>query len=180
MLRRAQLVIGIGIIVFGSILLIGNVLQVNIWAYVWPLLVITLGVWIILRPRVSGRAATAVRLLGEIRRIGAWQVRDQEIWTLISDVDLNFTSAAITEGETVIRVLGFIGDVDLTVPDEVGLRVISTGFVTSAKVFGYSQDYLLTGYETETPAFAEADRRVRVELVHFVTDLTIRAAGDAS
>jgi len=174
MLRRAQLTIGIGVIVLGSLLLIGNLLQINVWAYLWPLLVIALGVWIILRPRVDRRAATVIRLLGETRRRGRWQVRDQEVWSFIGDVDLDFTEAVVAEGETVICIRGFVGDVDLTVPEDIGLRVVSTGFLTSAKAFGYNQDYLLTGYETETPAYSETGRRVRIELLHFVTDLTIR------
>ena len=64
-----------------------------------------------------------------------------------------------------------MGDIDLKAPDDVGLFITSTAFLTSVKAFGVEQDCLLTGYETENSSYRDAERRIRIELLHFVTDL---------
>jgi len=174
MKKRAQITVGITIIVFGCLLLISNLLQTNLWSYLWPLCLIGLGVWVLLRPRFSLGAPIQYRFLGEIRERGRWTVRNREVWGFISDVDLDFTEATIPEGETTLRFHSFVGDIALTVPEDVGLCITSTAFVTSAKAFGVKQDYLLTGYETENSTYRSAGRRVRIELLSFVTDLNVR------
>ena len=174
MKNRAQVTVGIAIIVFGCLLLISNLLQINLWSYLWPLFLIGLGVWVLLRPRRGPGAQTRFRLLSETRRRGRWAVRDEEVWSLISDIDLDFTEAIIPAGETTLRFHGFVGDIDLTAPDDVGIFIVSTAFLTSARAFGVKQDHLLTGYETETSSYRDAERRIRIELLHFVTDLNAR------
>ena len=174
MKKRAQVTVGIAIIVFGCLLLISNLLQINLWSYVWPLFLIGLGVWVLLRRGRSPGAPTIYRLLSETRRRGSWTVRDEEIWSFISDVDLDFTEALIPAGETTLRFNGFVGDIDLKAPDDVGVFIASTAFLTSVRAFGVKQDYLLTGYETENSTYRNAERRIRIELLHFVTELNVR------
>ena len=174
MRNRAQVTVGIVILVFGCLLLISNLLQINLWGYLWPLFLISLGVWVLLRPRRGPGAPTRFRLLAETRRRGGWTVRDEEVWSFISDVDLDFTEAIIPAGETTLRFHGFVGDIDLKAPDDVGIFITSTAFLTSARAFGVKQDHLLTGYETENSTYRDAERRIRIELLHFVTDLNVR------
>jgi len=174
MRNRAQITVGIAIIVYGCLLLISNLLQINLWSYLWPLALIGLGVWVLLRPRRSPGAQTKFRLLSETRRRGKWTVRAEEVWSFISGFDLDFTEALIPAGETTLRYHGFVGDIDLKAPDDVGLSVTSTAFFTSVKAFGVEQDCLLTGYETQTSAYRDAERRIRIELLHFVADLNAR------
>jgi lia operon protein LiaF len=173
MRKKTQIVVGVVIITWGLLLLIGNLLQINIWAYVWPLILIGLGVWLLTRPHKQGRY-THVVLLGDQRRRGAWQVRDEDLFSLIGDVTLDLTEAEIPVGETTLRMQGFVNSVVVKVPDDVGLAITSTAFVTSAYVFGHKRDYILTPYELETDNYHEVDRRVRLELVYFVADLKVR------
>lgn len=46
-MRCKQLFWGVVLVLLGAILLIGNVLQINVWDYLWPLIFIFLGVWIL-------------------------------------------------------------------------------------------------------------------------------------
>jgi len=174
MKKRAQITVGIAIIVFGCLLLISNLLQINLWSYLWPLFLIGLGVWVLLRPRRSPGAPMKFRFLSETRRRGKWTVRDEQVWSFISEFDLDFTEALIPAGETTLRFHGFVGDIDLKAPDDVGLFITSTAFLTNVEAFGVEQDCLLTGYETENSAYRDAERRIRVELLHFVADLNAR------
>jgi lia operon protein LiaF len=174
MLRRSQVRIGAAITVFGLLLLISNLLQVNLWDYLWPLILIGLGAWLIFRPQRRQREVpTRFLLLGDVRRRGDWSVREEDIWVIIGDTNLDFTQARLPEGETTLKVQGFVGGVRVTVPEGFGLRIRSTAFVTDAHVMGSHQDYFLVPYDYVSGGYETAVRRVNLELLHFVTDLRV-------
>jgi predicted membrane protein len=174
-MRRPQVIIGTAILVLGVVLLVSNLTGIDICAYLFPLILIGIGVWIVTRPTVlSGGKDTEIRLIGDIRRRGKWAVREQNFWCGAGDIRLDLTAAIVPEGETTLKLYGFVNDVTLIVPETVGISVVSTSFLTSAHVFGNKQDYFLTVYETETDPYAIATRRVRLELFYFVADLKIR------
>jgi lia operon protein LiaF len=173
--NRGQLIIGGTIVAVGIFLLIGTVTGVNIWRFVWPLVLIGLGAWLILRPRmVAPGTSVDAKLLGDIKRSGAWTVKDEEIWLAIGDVKLNLTAATIPPGETKIRVGGFVAEVNLVVPDDVGVGVHSSAFLTTAKVLGEKRDVFLSPYKAESANYATAERRIRLETTFFVADLKVR------
>jgi len=177
MRNKGQLIVGLVIVLIGLTLLVGNLLHVNLWDFFWPLVLIGLGVWMLLRPRTV-RTGTKVqqRLLGDIRRSGGWQVTDEEFWILIGDLKLDMSSAQIPEGETLIRTYGFVGDVKLVVPEGVGVSVSSTAFVTDSKVLGRKQDTFLATFRFASDNYETAERKIRLESTAFVTDLRIRHA----
>jgi lia operon protein LiaF len=175
MRKKTQIIVGAVIVAWGLLLLVGNLLGINIWNYVWPLFLIGLGIWLLTRSQREGRF-THVVLLGDQRRRGAWQVRDENLFSLIGDVSLDLTEAEVPVGESTLRVQGFVNSVVIRVPDDIGLAITSTAFVTSATVFGHKHDYIMTPYEMESDNYHEVDRRVRLELLYFVADLKVRRA----
>ncbi len=96
MCSRGQLIFGSLVLLLGIVLLIGNVFEINVWAFCWPILIIAIGVWLIIRPQLGGsHGEVNLRPLGTIRRHGEWHVRDEEIWMLVGDVDLDLSRATI-------------------------------------------------------------------------------------
>jgi len=175
MRNQGQVFLGILIIFIGLMFLIGNVFNVNVWIFCWPLGLILLGVWLLLRPQlVSPDTAVRQKLLGDIHRDGVWQVTNEEIWIGVGDVDLDMTSADIPMGETTIRIFGFVGDVDLLVPKDVGVSVSSTSFVTDAKVLSQREDGLLAPVHVVSDNYETAERRVRLEMTSFVANLRVK------
>jgi len=175
MRNQKQMVIGALIILVGLMLLIGDVLDVNVWALCWPLGLILSGVWLLLRPQLVG-ADTAVRqkLLGDIYRDGVWQVTDEEFWIGVGEVDLDMTRAEVPEGETEIRVFGFVGDVDLLVPEGVGITVSSTAFVTDARVLGQKRESIVVPFHQASDDYETAERKIRLEVTSFVADIKVK------
>ena len=172
---KSRIVIGSAVVALGVLLLIGSLLQINIWSYLWPLILIGIGAWVLMRPRgFGGRGFTDFMLLGDHRRRGKWQVKDANIFCLIGDITLDMTDADIPMGETTIGLQGFVGAVRVRLPEDVGISISSTAFLTDAHVLGNKQDFLLAPYEYRSEGYAEASRRVHFELLHFVTDLNVR------
>jgi len=175
MINRGYLFIGGALIVLGLLALISSWIGVDFCALALPLLLIAAGAYVILRPRFAPPgSAMHVRLLGDVKRSGAWTALDEELWVLIGDATFDLTQATIPPGEAVIRFLGFVGDLKLIVPEGMAVAVTSAAFLTSSKVFGAKKDTFLEPFETATEGYDAAESKLRFESWHFVTGLKMR------
>ena len=175
MRNKWHILIGGAITLVGLVFLIGAVFHIDVGDFCFPVGLILLGVFLLLRPYLLGPdEPVQLKLLGDVRRHGDWQVADEEIWIGVGDVRLDMTEADIPVGETQIRVFGFVGDVRLTVPEGVGVSVSSTSFVTSARVLGQKRDSFLSSIHFASDDYEMAERKVRLEVSYFVGDIRVR------
>jgi len=175
MRNPGQLFLGLMIIVIGVVLLVGNVLDVDVWDLFWPALLIIGGLTLLLRPRLVGSRAVASQvLIGDIRRYGQWQVTDQDFWIGVGDLKLDMTQAEVPPGETRINVSGFVADVKLTVPEGVGVAVSSSGFWAETRLFGQKREALLTPVRLVSEDYETAERKIRLDASAFVADVKVR------
>lgn len=171
---KGQISFGVFLIVIGCLFLIGRIFNVSMWSIIWPIGFIGLGVWLLLRQRHIGTdTSVSQRFLGDIKRSGNWQVSDEEFRIFIGDVKLDMMSAQIPTGETRIRIFGFIGDVDITLPKSVGVSVYSNGFLIDAKILGRKEEKFLSSIHQASNNFSSAKRRILVESTFFIGDLTV-------
>ena len=174
MREKNQVTLGIAVAVLGVVLLLGSLLGIRLWRFIWPLALVGLGLYFVLRPRlVDDGSGIFFRLLGDIRRKGDWQVKDEEIWVIIGDTRLDLRQAAIPVGETRIRIYGLVGDVDIRLPRDVALNVSSFGAVTDAKVLGHKEQSFFAPYRYTSPDYDTTERRLHVQTGHLVMDLDI-------
>ncbi len=172
--NRMVLFAGLALVIGGGLLLAGNLFNFNAWLFCWPVGLIGLGVWFVLRPTTSlpGGVGT-FRLIGEYHRSGPWQVVNEEINQFIGDIHLDLTQAEIAPGETHLHINGFIGDMHLAVPAGVGVSLSGAGFISSINFLGQHRDFIFTPVQISTPDYASAQRRLRLETNFFITDLSI-------
>jgi predicted membrane protein len=176
---QGQVVLAMVIILVGVVLLIGNVFDVDVWALCWPVALILLGLWVLLRPRMIGADTIArQKLLGNIRRRGEWQVMEEEFWIGIGDVKLDMTEAEIPAGETQLRIWNFVGDVRLTVPPEVGVSVSSSAFIADVRVLGRKRDSFLAPVRITSENYETAERKIKLETTSFIADVRVWRAKD--
>lgn len=175
MRSQTQLFLGAIIILMGVLFLIGNLFDVDVGAFCWPIGLIVVGVWLLLRPQmVSPGTATTQKILGEVERMGSWQVGDEEFLVFIADVDLDMTKADIPSGETRLRAFGFVGDIELLVPEEVGIAISSTAFVSDVKMLGRKEESILSPLHLQSDNYKTAERKIHLDAAFFVADLKIR------
>jgi lia operon protein LiaF len=166
---------GIVIIVIGLLFLISALTGFNVWSLICPAALILLGVALIVRTRrVDSDTDFSVKVTGDIRRRDGETLKNQEIWVGIADVDFFPAHADIPTGETRLRLLGFVGDLDLRIPEGVGLSIASLAFVTEAKILGDKTSNIVTPFEYATPGYDEAERKIRLEATFFVADIKVR------
>jgi lia operon protein LiaF len=176
MRNQGQLIFGGLLIFFGLLFLFGTLFRINVWAFCWPIGLILLGVWILLRPQLSPGTPVRVTPLGDIRRDGTWRVANEEHWILVGDADFDLTHADIPAGETTLRLFGFVCDVSLMVPQGVGVAVSSTAFVTDLKILGHQEENFVMPYTFTSDDYATAERKVRLEVTFFVASIKVKRA----
>ena len=172
MRNRGQIVVGGLLLLFGILLILSNVFHFDVSAVCWPTALILLGVWLLLRPRLSG-AGINISPLANIRRVGQWQMSNEEFWIFVGDIRIDLSQAEIPAGETMLRAFGFVGDIRLILPSDVGLSISSTAFVNDVKIQGRKQDYFLAPFTYTSENYATAERKVHLENLFFVADLKI-------
>ncbi len=173
--NKGQVFWGLALLILGIVLLLGRLLDINLGAFCWPTALILLGIWLIARPRmVDDERRIEQRLLGDIRRSGRWTLTDEEIWLGVGDVRLDLSEAEIPAYETTLRVYGFVGELHLLVPEDIGVSVTSTSFFTEARLWGDKEDVFATTMTRRTPNYEHAERRVNVICSFFVVDLKVR------
>jgi lia operon protein LiaF len=166
---------GIAIIVIGLIFLIGALTGLNLWGLICPAALILIGIALIVQTRrIRPDSDFSVKVIGDIRRGNGEMVKNQELWVGIADVDFVASEAEIPFGETRLRLLGLVGDINLRIPEGVGLCIASLAFLTDAKILGDKTSNFVTLFEYTSPGYTEAERRIRLEATFFVADLNVR------
>jgi predicted membrane protein len=175
MRNRGQLLIGGVLILFGVMALLNSVLGIDVGAIFWPSLLIIVGIWIILRPRYlrSGVELEQV-IFGTIRRDSTWEVSDLETWIGIGDLKLNLLQASFPSGETKIQVYGFIGDVLLKVPSDVGVSVSTTAFISDVTTPEKKAERIISPLHVESQNFRDAEKRVVLEVISFIANAKVK------
>ena len=175
MRNSGVLIFGGLLILIGVMILAGSIFDVNMWSFFWPILLILLGLWILVRPRLVGpRGPVEFLFFNNLRRKGVWQVKNEEIWSFLGDVFLDLTGAEIPAGETVYRIYGFIGDVDLIVPQGVGVSVSSAAFINEVRVLGRKQSSILLPVDIASEDYETAERKIRLDVAFFISDVKIK------
>jgi predicted membrane protein len=172
---RSEFLIGSALLIWGILWLGGNILGVDVGALCFPAGLILLGIWLLIRPRILRNGARVQFLpFGDVRRFGNWNFENEEIWMGIGDIDLDLTEAHIPTGETVVRVINFIGDIDLLIPPELGISVNSYAFLTGSKILNRKRDSLFLPVEFQSEGFVLAEQKLRLEAFGFINDIKIR------
>jgi lia operon protein LiaF len=181
--RRAEMrnqvltFVGATILLVGLISLIGAIFDVDTGRLVCPILVILLGVGLLLRPRMLPASTTFdAKLLGDVRRRGAWQVADEELWVLVGDVRLDLTEAEVPAGETTIRLFGIVGDVVVIVPQDVGISISSTCVATEARIFDQRYNRVFAPFTFISDGYDSAERKLHLEVFRIVASIKVRQA----
>jgi hypothetical protein len=175
------ILVGGAIIFFGVAALASTLFDINLWLVCGPMLLILLGVGLLVGPSIGFPGEnTRILPIGEIRRRENWQVGSEDIWMFVGDLRLDFTQAELPPGGATLRLLAFVNDARLVLPPELEYRIESTGFLTTARIFGVKRDIFATTLREESPGYASAEQHVRIEFFAFVNDIKIKAGETAN
>lgn len=114
-------------------------------------------------------------LLGDLNLMShRFELEDMNIWHGIGDVKIDLSKAMIREGETVLIINGWIGDIDIYIPYDLDVSVNATVTIGDLDVLGYKQGGINRNISIATKDYKESDRRVKIVLSLFVGDIDVR------
>jgi predicted membrane protein len=176
MQNRGILTLAIILITSGVMLLLSSIFKINSGAICFPTLLILLGLWAIFRPRLGEENSNIeFNLFGDLRRQPNGILQSKEYWLFVGDLDLDLTFAELPEGETTIRVIGFVGDLNFIVPASAAVSMTAGAIAVDARIDGQKQEGVFTPVKYETQGYAQAGQRLRLDISMFVADVDLRS-----
>ena len=168
-----QVLLGAILIITGVFILADRIFGIDMWSYLWPLALILIGLLLILRPPHFTHSGNGT-FIGTVEKSGDWQVTDSEFSVGLGDMDLDFTRANIPDGETRIKISGFIGEVTLTLPNSTGFEVVSNCIISEIKCGGNKQDGFLNAVHFESENVSTAAKKLIFDVHFFIAETSIK------
>lgn len=108
-----------------------------------------------------------------------WELKPMNVSHFIGDTIIDLTKAQIPFGETRLNVSAFIGDVRVFVPNDVDVEfnVSSSSFLGDITVFNRREGGFLRSMREETPGYALADKKIRLQCSLFIGDIHVQRVG---
>jgi len=174
-MKRWQIIAGIVLIILGFIALIEVVFQIDLQRFIGPLILIGLGTLLVLRPQFAGPDVhVQMPILGDIRKTGVWEVTQHEIWWMVGSNRLDFSQAIFPENDAKIRIIGFVAEVKVILPENVGLRVESSSVFSEFTDQDGKQEQFFSVLEYESPNYTSSDNRVTLQTFAFVSEIKVK------
>jgi hypothetical protein len=176
MQNRNQMLVGSFFILCGGAWFIASLLHISFWAICFPLGLILLGVlFLVARPPLFGPTSEGgAHFVGDIIRGGEWTVKNEEFYMFVGNVRLDMTRAQFPSGETTIYLNAFVADIDVSVPSDIAVSLLSTSFVADAELAGQHVERFLSGVQMTTPDYATAERKLHLVTTCFVGDVKVK------
>ena len=173
MTKRNQQILAFILIGFGALYLVANFINIDPGDFFWPIILILLGVVLIFRPKAIVPENSRHLFAGDIQIDKTWEPVDEEVRMFAGDIDIDLREIDLPEGTTHYTVRFFAGDITIYLPEDIGLKISSTGFVVEVKAGGDSTSNVMTGYDYTSENFATADKKFHLSTTSFAVDLKI-------
>lgn len=167
----------------------GLILLANHWGFLIGVVIAAIG-WFLYQSRSwtregtsssnhenqSGSAFVKQHIVASIRwgRGEAWTVRSSELSVAVAEIQIDMTNAIFEEPETTIHLQGLIGDIDIVVPEDVGLIVESQVAIGEIQVAGERGAGVMNRLVWRSPNFDSADHRVQLHISYVIADVDVK------
>lgn len=103
-----------------------------------------------------------------------WILRSMSIWNVLGELHMDLTYAIPEQKETTVILQGVIADIDLIVPEDVGLSVTASVLFGQTSIGYVKEAGVLNKMVWQSPNYRTADRQVKLEISYIVADIDIK------
>jgi lia operon protein LiaF len=163
---------GYVLIVIGAILLLGGHFSLII-----PLLLIALGIFYIKSHKIQRDGVYIQKMkLIESYKVGRepWELKSFSLWHLIGEVNIDLTQAIPEQEESTIILQGAIGDVDIVVPDYLGVSVSTSAAFGQLDVVTEKEAGFMNKLVWQSPGYEQSAQKVRIDVSYLIADIDIK------
>lgn len=168
------IVFGIVLILVGILALLDSLEFISFWSALgklWPLILIALGVWLLLKKRYFSwdekveikEGSKYSKAFGDLKiDSSGTDPHGMDVEMGFGDLDVNLTKASLSERENVIHLaLGF-GDIRVWIPSEVKAKISAGCGAGDIDVLGRTTDGLGKSSDYQDEGYETAKKRLRI------------------
>ncbi|WP_159885584.1 cell wall-active antibiotics response protein LiaF [Paenibacillus puerhi] len=103
-----------------------------------------------------------------------WILRNMSIWNVLGEMHMDLTYAIPENKETTIFLQGVIGDIDVIVPEDVGLSITASVVFGQTNIGNDKEAGMMNKLVWQSPNYWTADRQVKLEMSYVIADIDIK------
>jgi lia operon protein LiaF len=159
-------------VVIGAIILLGNR-----FSFVVAIVLISLGLFYI-RSRKVHRDDTYMqkqKMIDSIR-LGKepWILKDSNIWYVIGETHIDLSMAILEKKETTLILQGVLGDIDIIVPEDIGVSVQASVVFGQINVEAHKEAGVMNKLFWRSPNYDRCDHQMKLIISYIVGDIDIK------
>lgn len=109
-------------------------------------------------------------------RLGAepWVLRDSSIWFVIGELNMDLSTAILEQKETTLVIQGLVGNVNLLIPEDIGVKVSASVMIGQTSVYNQKETGVWNKIDWTSPNYETTDQQVKLVLSYLVGDIQVR------
>lgn len=174
MKKNIPFLLGLFLIFIGVAAILNQITGFNLWSYLFPVLLILFGLFMILKPKLNSRSGEpTILLIGEINRSGDWNLHSEEVWMFVGDIKLDFRNAIIPDGVTELHIFGFVQDIRIFKPSTAALAYKSNAFISDNRIENQKEERFLNSFEFIDQNYEASPKKIKIITWGFVHEVRI-------
>jgi lia operon protein LiaF len=165
--KKGYILLGIG-----AFILVGSH-----FAVIFALLLMSLGFFYLKSKQIHGEGDVIQRtkvIESQKRDKEPWILRSMSLWCVIGELNLDFSLAIPEEKEVTLVMQGIIGDIDLIIPEDMGISVESSVLFGQLRVVTERESGMMNKIYWQSPNYAAADNKMKLIVSYIVGDIDIK------
>ncbi|RAV19211.1 cell wall-active antibiotics response protein LiaF [Paenibacillus contaminans] len=103
-----------------------------------------------------------------------WVLKNMSVWNIIGEVNMDLSLAIPEQKESVVILQGIIGDIDIVVPEDMGVSVQSSLMFGQVDVAREKEAGLLNKVAWQSPNYETSEQKVKLIVSYIVGDVDIK------
>ena len=103
-----------------------------------------------------------------------WELRNMSSWAMVGEIYLDLSLALTNQRDTTLVFQGLIGNIDLLVPEDLGVSIRGTIVLGQTQVEEQREAGLMNKVLWRTDNYDTADQRVHIEISYLIGDLHVK------
>lgn len=175
-MKKWQIIFGITLILLGLLSLLNILFRIDLYRFIFPMILIGIGLLIIFRNQLADpNVEVLIPFIGDFRKSGQWLAGKHEIWWFVGETRLDFSEAKFPNGGANIKIIGFVNDVKIMLPEDVGMELASLAFLTDYHGLERREERFLGIIDQQTKNFELAEKKVSIQIISFVSEIHVRS-----
>jgi predicted membrane protein len=151
-----------------------NSLGISFGKIFFPIFLAGLGWWLIIKsPSHPFLDNLTINLVGETNIDDTGDIENKSIAAIAGDFDADFRDVVLPAGETVVQYACIACDVDIRIPKNFPIKIITNTIVTKSNVDGIEAENIFSGYQYESEEFNDAKNRIVIRFSSVAIDMDI-------